>query len=82
MSPSSELVFIGLDLGTQGVRCVAVTPSGEVTGQAERPLAPTVHPQPGHSEQDPLAWWQACTQALQALVAQVRPHVIGAISVD
>jgi len=82
MSPSSELVFIGLDLGTQGVRCVAVTPEGEVTGQAERPLAPTVHPQPGHSEQDPLAWWQACTEALQALVAQVRPHVIGAISVD
>ena len=64
-------VLIGVDVGTTGVKAVAVSPDGEVLAQSthEYPLST---PQPGWSEQDPEDWWRASEAAL-AEVARGRP---------
>jgi xylulokinase len=59
-------MFIGLDLGTSGLRAVLVNADGHVIGAAEAPLD-VVRPHPGWSEQDPADWIAAARQALGAL---------------
>ncbi len=66
--------FVGLDVGTTGVKAVAVTESGEVVARAERGY-PLSTPQPGWCEQDPEDWWQASQAALADL--GVEPAAIG-----
>ncbi len=58
--------MIGLDVGTTGVKAVAVTPTGEVVARAEVGY-PLSTPRPGWSEQDPEAWWRASEAALAKL---------------
>jgi xylulokinase len=58
--------FVGLDVGTTGVKAVALSPEGEVLGVAEEEY-PLSLPQPGWAEQDPEDWWQAAERALAAL---------------
>jgi xylulokinase len=57
-----ELVFLGLDLGTSSVKALLVDGAQSVIGSATIPLA-VRRPAPGHSEQDPQAWWQAMLAA-------------------
>ena len=57
-------VLIGVDVGTTGVKGVAISSSGEVLAVAEEPY-PLSSPHPGWSEQAPEDWWRA-TQALLA----------------
>jgi len=59
-------VLVGLDIGTTGVKAIAVTPDGEVVAVAERPY-PLSTPRAGWSEQDPEDWWRAAESALAAL---------------
>ena len=63
-------LLLGLDLGTSSIKALAATPAGRVvaTGSAEYPI---VHPQPGHAEQDPVAWWAATVAAVKQLAAAV-----------
>jgi xylulokinase len=56
-------VIAGLDVGTTGVKAIAITPTGEVVATAERSY-PLSTPQPGWSEQNPQDWWQASDAAL------------------
>ncbi len=56
--------LIGIDVGTTGVKGIAISPQGEVLAVAEEPY-PLSTPQPGWSEQDPEDWWRA-TQTLLA----------------
>jgi xylulokinase len=58
----SDAALIGIDVGTTGVKGIAISPRGEVLTVAEEPY-PLSTPQPGWSEQDPEDWWRA-TQAL------------------
>jgi xylulokinase len=58
--------LIGLDVGTTGVKAVAISPSGEVLARAEEEY-PLSLPQPGWAEQDPEDWWRASQRALAAL---------------
>ena len=67
-------VYVGLDVGTTGVKAIAITPTGSVVARAEYGY-PLSHPKPGWSEQDPEAWWRASEQAL-AEVSQDR-EVLG-----
>jgi xylulokinase len=64
----AESVFLGLDVGTSGVKAILVAPSGDVLASATSPLTMAT-PQPGWAEQDPEAWWQASL----ASIAAVRP---------
>ncbi|MEP2027677.1 MAG: xylulokinase [Paracoccaceae bacterium] len=52
-------MFLGLDLGTSGVRALLVDANGGVIGSAEATYSVT-RPHPGWSEQDPAEWLAAC----------------------
>ena len=56
--------LIGLDVGTSGVKAIAISPDGELLASAEERY-PLSTPHPGWSEQDPEDWWrapQACSR--------------------
>jgi xylulokinase len=61
-------VFLGIDLGTSAVKAVLIDDADTVL--AETSVALTVdRPQPGWSEQDPDAWWDATVRAIGRLRA-------------
>jgi xylulokinase len=64
--------FLGLDVGTSGVKAILVTGAGEVVASATTPLAMTA-PQPGWAEQDPETWWSASAAAVREALAR-RPE--------
>jgi len=59
-------VLVGLDVGTTGVKALALSPDGTVLARAEREY-PLSTPRPGWAEQDPEDWWRASEEALAAL---------------
>ena len=58
--------LVGLDVGTTGVKAVAITTGGELVGSAEEGY-PLSTPHPGWSEQDPEDWGRASERALSEL---------------
>lgn len=62
-------MFIGLDLGTSGVRALLVAGDGAPLISADAPLT-AAHPHPGWSEQEPSDWITASSAALRELVAR------------
>jgi xylulokinase len=58
--------LVGLDVGTSGVKALAVGTDGEVLARAERGY-PLSTPQPGWAEQDPADWARAAAEALDEL---------------
>ena len=58
--------LVGLDVGTTGVKALAITQDGEVVASAEESY-PLSTPQPGWSEQDPDDWLRASETALARL---------------
>ena len=59
-------LLIGLDVGTTGVKAVAIEPDGKVVSSAERSY-PLLTPKPGWAEQDPEEWWLASQAALESV---------------
>ncbi|MFZ0343400.1 MAG: FGGY family carbohydrate kinase, partial [Gaiellaceae bacterium] len=59
-------MLIGLDVGTSGVKGVAIEDDGAVAAVAEESY-PLSTPQPGWAEQDPEAWWRASQRVLAQL---------------
>ncbi len=66
MAPDGTTALVGLDVGTTGVKAVAVAPDGHVLGRAERGY-PLSTPRPGWSEQDPEDWWARALAAISDL---------------
>ncbi|MFL6029986.1 MAG: xylulokinase [Gaiellaceae bacterium] len=66
--------LVGLDVGTTGVKALALSPEGDVLARAEASYDFS-SPQPGWAEQDPEDWWRAAEQALAALGGE--PTAIG-----
>lgn len=71
-------MYLGMDIGTSGVKAVLVNQAGAIVATASRGLALS-HPAPLWSEQDPDAWFEAAIGAVDDLasahprnVAQVR----------
>jgi xylulokinase len=62
-------VLVGLDVGTTGVKGLAISPTGEVLGREEEDY-PLSTPRPGWAEQDPEEWWRAAEAVLARLGAQ------------
>jgi xylulokinase len=58
--------LVGLDIGTTGVKALALSPDGVVTGRAEEEY-PLSTPRPGWAEQDPDEWVRAAEAALARL---------------
>jgi xylulokinase len=67
-------VLVGVDVGTTGVKALAISPTGDVLARAEEEY-PLSTPRPGWAEQDPEDWWLASERALAAL--GVEPAGIG-----
>ena len=59
-------VAVGLDVGTSGVKALAVSDAGEVLARAEAGYGLST-PRPGWAEQHPADWWRATQEALRAL---------------
>ncbi|HVH69223.1 MAG TPA: xylulokinase [Gemmatimonadales bacterium] len=62
-------LFLGLDVGTSGVKAILVNPSGAVEANATSPLTLET-PRPGWAEQDPEAWWEASRAAIRGALTQ------------
>jgi xylulokinase len=62
----SEKLVVGIDVGTSGLKAIALNESGAVVARAERSY-PLSTPQPGWSEQDPDHWVSAARDALAEL---------------
>jgi xylulokinase len=58
--------LVGLDVGTTGVKTVAISPEGEVLATDEESY-PLSTPHPGWAEQDPELWWRAAEAVLARL---------------
>ena len=56
-------MYLGIDLGTSGVKAVLVDGDQNVIAQATAPLTVS-RPRPLWSEQDPESWWQATNSAV------------------
>ncbi|GMG82629.1 xylulokinase [Paralimibaculum aggregatum] len=69
--------YLGIDLGTSGVKALLVDEAQRPLGAAVRPLA-VRRPHPGWSEQDPAAWIAAAGAALDALAAS-HPAALAAV---
>lgn len=72
---------IGIDIGTSGVRAVAMDRSGAIVAQAAQPMSLPVL-EVGQIAQDPQVWWQALETALNFLLAKIKPEEVEAIAVD
>ena len=59
-------MLIGLDVGTTGVKAVAISPAGRMLGSVTEEYALST-PQPGWAEQDPEDWWRAAQKCLERL---------------
>ncbi len=59
-------MFLGLDYGTSAVKALLVDGEQRPVGSATVALNVS-RPAPGHSEQDPEAWWQATLEAVAEL---------------
>lgn len=69
-------MFLGIDIGTSGVKAVLVDEADRVAAQATMPLEVS-RPHPTWSEQDPDAWWRATCAAVDALDPTLRRSVRG-----
>jgi len=77
----SEPVTLGLDLGTSGVRVVALTAAGETVAQATRAY-PLLTPRPGWTEQHPQDWLDAGRAALRDVTGQLGARPVLALGLS
>lgn len=62
-------MYIGIDLGTSGVKAILLSEQGDVLATQTETLQVS-RPHPLWSEQDPEQWWQATDRAIKALGEQ------------
>ena len=67
MAKEQQTLAIGIDVGTSGVRAVAVTATGEVCAEAQHPLLSDRRDTGGVHEQSPDDWWSAVCQSTQKI---------------
>lgn len=70
-------MYLGLDLGTSGLRAILTDDTGAVQAEADAAFAPA-HPHPGWSEQNPADWIAACEATVAALRAKA-PEAFAAL---
>lgn len=68
---------IGIDVGTSGVRAVAVDSTGQAVGRGTMATDG-----PGLDPRDPEMWWLATVAALRRLAAEADLSRVGAVAVD
>jgi xylulokinase len=74
-------LFLGLDLGTSGVKLVAFDPSGAEMARASRSYA-TRHPSAGMAELDPDLVWDSALACFAELAPVFRAHRAASLAVS
>lgn len=74
-------MYIGLDLGTSGLKAVLVDDAQTILAEATAPLD-AVRPAPGWSEQAPATWLDAADAAMHALGAEVSLDAVRGIGLS
>ena len=69
-------MFLGIDIGTSGVKAVVLSPDGVIAEQSTAPLRVS-RPHPLWSEQDPADWWSATQAAVEGLSQVLRAQIRG-----
>jgi len=69
----ADTVYLGLDIGTSGVKAILVAGEGDVVAATTTPLALST-PRPGWAEQHPDDWWNATVQSIRGVLEQ-KPDV-------
>jgi xylulokinase len=77
----SESLFLGLDIGTSGVKAILVSANGNVEAAATTPLTLST-PKPGWAEQHPDDWWTATVESIRGLLAQKPAAAIASIGIS
>ena len=67
-------MFLGIDIGTSGVKVVVTNDDGDVIEQATAPL-PVSRPHLLWSEQEPADWWRATNEAVLGITPERRAKV-------
>lgn len=78
---AAPALFLGLDVGTSGVKAILVDPAGDVVATATTPLALDT-PHPGWAEQDPEAWWAASVASIRGVLARRPGAAVAAIGIS
>ena len=76
------MLFLGIDLGTGGVRCLLVNEVGEIWKTARTLTQINTSQIPGHSEQEASEWIKILEDALDQLFANPINRDVCAVSVD
>ena len=71
MNSAKEALFMGVDLGTQGVRVGAFDKMGNCLSMRSQEYE-TLYPHPGWAEQNPHQWWDALTTCARAVTAETK----------
>lgn len=65
-----EAIFIGIDIGTQGIRVLALTERGKLVASDQHPFSFT--DQNLHQEQSPDQWWTCLVHSLQTVASELK----------
>lgn len=74
-------MYIGIDLGTSGVKVILMSEDGSVIDNESSPLTVS-RPQTLWSEQGPESWWTSTNKAMQALAAKHNLKTVKAIGLS
>jgi xylulokinase len=74
-------MFLGIDLGTSGVKVAAVGSAGRLVATATAPYSLDT-PRPGWAEQHPARWWEATRDAIHRLARDIDAREIQAIGLS
>lgn len=77
----TDPIYLGIDLGTQGVRAVVVDVAGQILGSAAVPLHSDRRDGPRH-EQDPGEWWTALAAGTRGALSGQGGRTVGRVAID
>ena len=72
MESDKKCAVVGIDVGTSGVRSVAVSPAGELLAEANEKVRQDHRAPGGIHEQAPGEWWQAVCSVCQVIVKSLK----------
>lgn len=75
---TKQACLIGIDVGTSGVKVLALAHDGKILGSAIEEY-PLYTPHPGWTEQDPQDWWNATVKALKHVLPTCIDYKINGI---
>jgi len=77
----ADACFLGLDIGTSGVKAILVDAGGDVLATGVTPLQLST-PHPGWAEQDPEMWWQASIASIRIVIAACPNAAVASVGIS